>query len=186
MRMRRSALKNVDEMLKSDNPAIKRILGVTPGQDRARATGALVAALLGTGESQMVAQQVEIVGDRASVDPEVHGKRSCRGRTARRQERSPRAVKWRVPCVIMSGAIRTPPGRRGQTCASFANGPRPLRAARRAGRDARFIDGKSSKVLLRKHEVVVQHGNRHAWRNRSDRPAVMLFVLLGAGRGRQA
>ena len=41
-------------------------------------------------------------------------------------------------------------------------------------------DGKQ--VLLRKHDVAVQHGNRHAWRNRSDRPATMLFVLLGAGR----
>ncbi len=27
--------KNVDEMLKSDNPAIKRILGVTPGMGKA-------------------------------------------------------------------------------------------------------------------------------------------------------
>ncbi|TAK97960.1 MAG: cupin domain-containing protein [Rhodospirillaceae bacterium] len=41
-------------------------------------------------------------------------------------------------------------------------------------------DGKE--VLLRRHDVVVQHGNRHAWRNRSDRPAIMLFVLLGARR----
>jgi mannose-6-phosphate isomerase-like protein (cupin superfamily) len=37
-------------------------------------------------------------------------------------------------------------------------------------------------VLLRKHDVAVQHGNRHAWRNLGDRPAVMLFVLLGAKR----
>lgn len=37
-------------------------------------------------------------------------------------------------------------------------------------------------VLLRKHDVVVQHGNRHAWRNRSEQPAMMLFVLLGARR----
>lgn len=37
-------------------------------------------------------------------------------------------------------------------------------------------------VLLRKHEVAVQHGNRHAWRNQSDRPATMLFVLMGARR----
>lgn len=41
-------------------------------------------------------------------------------------------------------------------------------------------DGKQ--VLLRKHDVAVQHGNRHAWRNLSDRPATMLFVLLGARR----
>lgn len=35
-------------------------------------------------------------------------------------------------------------------------------------------------VLLRRHDVAVQHGNRHAWRNKSDRPATMLFVLIGA------
>jgi hypothetical protein len=30
----------------------------------------------------------------------------------------------------------------------------------------------------------VQHGNRHAWRNLSERPATMLFVLVGAPRRR--
>ena len=37
-------------------------------------------------------------------------------------------------------------------------------------------------VPLSRHEVAVQHGNRHAWRNLSDRPATMLFVLVGAPR----
>ena len=41
-------------------------------------------------------------------------------------------------------------------------------------------DGKE--VLMREHDVTIQHGNRHAWRNRSDRPATLLFVLLGARR----
>lgn len=41
------------------------------------------------------------------------------------------------------------------------------------------LDG-GREVLLRQHEVAVQHGTRHAWRNRSDRPATMLFVLIGA------
>jgi mannose-6-phosphate isomerase-like protein (cupin superfamily) len=41
-------------------------------------------------------------------------------------------------------------------------------------------DGKE--VLMRKHDVCVQHGNRHAWRNKGNKPAVMLFVLLGAKR----
>jgi uncharacterized cupin superfamily protein len=41
-------------------------------------------------------------------------------------------------------------------------------------------DGKE--VTLRAHDVVVQNGTRHAWRNRSDKPAKMLFVLLGAPR----
>lgn len=35
---------------------------------------------------------------------------------------------------------------------------------------------------LRKHEVVVQNGTRHAWRNKSDRPATLAFVLIGARR----
>ncbi len=39
-------------------------------------------------------------------------------------------------------------------------------------------DGKE--VVLRRHDVCVQHGTRHAWRNRTDKPATMLFVLVGA------
>lgn len=35
-------------------------------------------------------------------------------------------------------------------------------------------------VLLHKHDVVVQHGNRHAWRNKSDKSATLMFVLTGA------
>jgi quercetin dioxygenase-like cupin family protein len=37
-------------------------------------------------------------------------------------------------------------------------------------------------VQLYKHDVVVQHGTRHAWRNVSDRPVTTLFVLVGAKR----
>jgi hypothetical protein len=37
-------------------------------------------------------------------------------------------------------------------------------------------------VPLAKHDVVVQHGTRHAWRNASSQPATMLFVLVGANR----
>ena len=29
-------------------------------------------------------------------------------------------------------------------------------------------------------DVVIQNGTRHAWRNKSDKPATMLFVLVGA------
>lgn len=39
-----------------------------------------------------------------------------------------------------------------------------------------------AQVLLRRHDVAVQHGNRHAWRNHTDQPATMLFVLMGARR----
>jgi mannose-6-phosphate isomerase-like protein (cupin superfamily) len=32
-------------------------------------------------------------------------------------------------------------------------------------------------------DVVIQHGTRHAWRNRSDDPAKLLVVLMGAAHG---
>ena len=35
---------------------------------------------------------------------------------------------------------------------------------------------------LRKHEVIVQNGTRHAWRNRGNEIALMAFVLIGARR----
>lgn len=34
-------------------------------------------------------------------------------------------------------------------------------------------------VHLKRHDVVVQTGTRHAWRNRGNSPVTMLFVLLG-------
>ena len=34
--------------------------------------------------------------------------------------------------------------------------------------------------LLLPHSVVIQNGTRHAWRNKSDRPATLAFVLIGA------
>jgi len=37
-------------------------------------------------------------------------------------------------------------------------------------------------IRLQPRDVVVQNGTRHAWRNRSDRPATLLFVLMGAQR----
>jgi hypothetical protein len=36
---------------------------------------------------------------------------------------------------------------------------------------------------LKAGDVVVQLGTRHAWRNRSEHPARMFFVLIGAVRG---
>ncbi len=38
--------------------------------------------------------------------------------------------------------------------------------------------------LLRRHDVVVQNGTRHAWRNKSERPATLAFVLIGAAQVR--
>jgi mannose-6-phosphate isomerase-like protein (cupin superfamily) len=37
-------------------------------------------------------------------------------------------------------------------------------------------------VHLRPHDVVVQNGTRHAWRNKSDKPVKMAFVIIGAHR----
>jgi hypothetical protein len=39
-------------------------------------------------------------------------------------------------------------------------------------------EGRST--LLRQHDLVVQQGTRHAWRNKSDRAATVAFVLIGA------
>ncbi|MGN6315705.1 cupin domain-containing protein [Trinickia sp.] len=41
-------------------------------------------------------------------------------------------------------------------------------------------DGRAE--LLRQHDVVVQNGTRHAWRNKSERSATLAFVLIGAAR----
>ena len=37
-------------------------------------------------------------------------------------------------------------------------------------------------VRLVPGDMVVQNGTRHAWRNKSDKPATLLFVLVGAKR----
>ena len=34
---------------------------------------------------------------------------------------------------------------------------------------------------LKKHDIIVQNGTRHAWRNPSSSPATLAFVLIGAG-----
>jgi hypothetical protein len=39
-------------------------------------------------------------------------------------------------------------------------------------------DGKQ--VHLKPHDIVVQNGTRHGWRNKSDKPVKMAFVLIGA------
>lgn len=43
------------------------------------------------------------------------------------------------------------------------------------------LDG-GKEVVLKRNDVCVQHGTRHAWRNKTDKPATMLFVLIGAAR----
>lgn len=39
---------------------------------------------------------------------------------------------------------------------------------------------KGRSTLLRQFDVIVQNGTRHAWRNKSERPATVAFVLIGA------
>jgi len=39
-------------------------------------------------------------------------------------------------------------------------------------------DGKE--VHLKAHDIVIQNGTRHAWRNKSDKPVKIAFVLIGA------
>lgn len=41
-------------------------------------------------------------------------------------------------------------------------------------------DGKE--VCLKPHDIVIQNGTRHAWRNKGNAPATMAFVLVGADR----
>lgn len=36
--------------------------------------------------------------------------------------------------------------------------------------------------LLRPHDVVIQQGTRHAWRNKTDRPVLLGVVMIGARR----
>ena len=38
----------------------------------------------------------------------------------------------------------------------------------------------TGETLLRKHDALIQRGTMHAWQNRSDRPSLLLFVLLDA------
>ena len=35
---------------------------------------------------------------------------------------------------------------------------------------------------LHRHDVIIQNGTRHAWRNKGDRPALLAFVCIGASR----
>ena len=43
---------------------------------------------------------------------------------------------------------------------------------------AELDDGKQ--VHLKPHDIIVQNGTRHAWRNKGDKPVKIAFVLIGA------
>lgn len=42
--------------------------------------------------------------------------------------------------------------------------------------------GTGEELHLKKHDMVVQNGTRHGWRNKGNTPVTMLFVLIGAER----
>ena len=44
------------------------------------------------------------------------------------------------------------------------------------------LDDQQERVL-KPHDIVIQNGTRHAWRNRSERPATLAVILVGAQRG---
>lgn len=41
-------------------------------------------------------------------------------------------------------------------------------------------DGKQ--VHLKPHDIIIQNGTRHAWRNKGDKPVKIAFVLIGANK----
>lgn len=43
-----------------------------------------------------------------------------------------------------------------------------------------LVQGDGSEVTLRPGDVLVQNGATHAWRNRSDQPCMICFVVIGA------
>jgi hypothetical protein len=45
-----------------------------------------------------------------------------------------------------------------------------------------WLDLGAETVHLKKHDVAIQHGTRHGWRNKGQASATMLFVLIGAQR----
>ena len=47
--------------------------------------------------------------------------------------------------------------------------------------DEIWLELDDSEVHLKPGDCVVQRGSMHAWRNRSDKPCVMSFVLIEAG-----
>lgn len=39
-------------------------------------------------------------------------------------------------------------------------------------------------VLLKPHDIAIQNGTRHAWRNKSEKSATVAFILIGAKRNK--
>lgn len=36
--------------------------------------------------------------------------------------------------------------------------------------------------IWKPHDIVIQNGTHHGWRNKTDKPATIAFVVIGAGR----
>jgi hypothetical protein len=77
-----------------------------------------------------------------------------------------------APCLVVKKNAQN------EICASRHHQPGNVMTTMKAAR----LQDDGAQVLLRQHEVAVQHGNRHAWRNLGDRPATMLFVLVSTRR----
>lgn len=45
-----------------------------------------------------------------------------------------------------------------------------------------WLDLGGEEIHLKKHDIVIQNGARHGWRNKGDASVTMLFVLIGAQR----
>lgn len=45
-----------------------------------------------------------------------------------------------------------------------------------------WLDLGEEEIHLKKHDIVIQNGARHGWRNKGDASVTMLFVLIGAER----
>lgn len=42
--------------------------------------------------------------------------------------------------------------------------------------------GAGEEIHLKQHDIAIQNGARHGWRNKGNSPATMMFVLIGAQR----
>ena len=56
----------------------------------------------------------------------------------------------------------------------------PSLARRRRGGEESGVSNKGQTPRLARGDNIVQRGTMHAWRNRSDEPCIMSFVLIEA------
>lgn len=99
-------------------------------------------------------------------------------------------LKFRSNAVMASAAFD--PAAAGRVCAAVGRAVRS-RASRHAGdgldRLRHVLDGEiwlelddSAMSRMLAGDIAIQFGTHHAWRNRSDRPTTMAFLLIDACR----